>query len=100
MLSRSRIQIQASSLGEPRAPPTASLAYRRNLVARLREHAIQHAKRVCRETPRRPECAIAWDLVEDYDHALRRIKDASPSDTLEAFCLDSPSDLECRVYDL
>jgi CP12 domain len=77
-----------------------SLVYRRTMVVRLRENAISHAKRVCQETPRRPECAIAWDLVEDYDHALRRLKDAALVETLESYCEESPSDLECRVYDV
>lgn len=73
--------------------------YRRNLVSYLRERAIHHAKQICRESPKRPECAIAWDLVEDYDHSLRRMKDQA-IETLEEYCVLHPSDLECREYDI
>jgi hypothetical protein len=73
--------------------------YRRNLVSRLRERAIHSANQICRESPKRPECAIAWDLVEDYDHTLRRMKQVL-TDPMEDLCVTSPSDLECREYDL
>lgn len=94
MTLRMRCAATASGQRMPNGAP-----YRRNLVSHLRERAIQQAKQICRESPKRPECAIAWDLVEDYDHSLRRMKDQA-METLEEYCALYPSDLECREYDV
>lgn len=72
--------------------------YRRNLVTKLRERAFQRAKEECQRRPTQ-ECAIAWDLVNDYDYVLRRMKQVI-DDPMETFCTGNPSDLECREYDL
>jgi len=72
--------------------------YRRNLVTKLREHALQRAKKVCKQSQTQ-ECAIAWDLVNDYDYTLRRMNQVL-EDPMETFCALNPSDLECREYDL
>jgi len=72
--------------------------YRRNLVSKLRERAFQHAKQVCQHRQTQ-ECAIAWDLVNDYDYTLRRMNQVL-EDPMETFCALNPSDLECREYDL
>lgn len=89
-----RVRCQASSSS---ASPSNG-AYRRNLVSKLRERAFQHAKNVCQHRRAR-ECAIAWDLVNDYDHTLRKMNQVL-EDPIETFCRTNPSDLECREYDL
>jgi hypothetical protein len=93
-----RLRFSSGSSTSP-SGSSASSTYRRNLVSRLRERAIHSANQICRESPKRPECAIAWDLVEDYDHTLRRMKQIL-TDPMEELCMTSPSDLECREYDL
>jgi hypothetical protein len=95
-----RIRFSSGSTSmPPGSASSGSVSYRRNLVSRLRERAIHSANQICRESPKRPECAIAWDLVEDYDHTLRRMKQVM-TDPMEELCMTSPSDLECREYDL
>jgi hypothetical protein len=88
------IRCQAS-VSQPSKP---NGAYRRNLVSKLRERAFQHAKQVCQQRHTQ-ECAIAWDLVNDYDHTLRKMNQVL-EDPMETFCRTNPSDLECREYDL
>jgi hypothetical protein len=74
--------------------------YRRALVGKLLKMAVEKAKRVCQEKPSDSHsCAIAWDLVEDYETTLRRMKQIL-DDPIESYCEKHPDDLECRIYDI
>jgi hypothetical protein len=74
--------------------------YRRALVGKLLKMAVEKAKRVCQEKPSDSHsCAIAWDLVEDYETTLRRMKQTL-DDPMDVYCETHPDDLECRIYDV
>ncbi len=73
--------------------------YRRNLVGKLLKMAVEKAKRVCEQSTDKHACAVAWDLAEDYETTLRRMKQVL-DDPMESYCLKNPADLECRIYDV
>lgn len=47
-----------------------------------------------------PECAAAWDAVEELQaEASHKRITAKPKTSLEKYCEDNPSADECRIYD-
>lgn len=47
-----------------------------------------------------PECAAAWDAVEELQAEAAHQKNKAPKkNSLERYCDDNPSADECRVYD-
>jgi len=46
-----------------------------------------------------PECAAAWDVVEELQaEASHQRQDPQPN-SLEKYCADNPDADECRLYD-
>jgi esterase/lipase len=73
--------------------------YQRAVVSKLLKLAVERAKRVCQRTDDPHSCAVAWDLVEDYETSLRRLQRIM-DDPMESYCRAYPSDPECKVYDV
>ena len=46
-----------------------------------------------------PECAAAWDAVEEVQAAASHQKQSKPKNSLEKYCDDNPEADECRVYE-
>jgi hypothetical protein len=47
-----------------------------------------------------PECAAAWDAVEELQAEASHQKESHPQKTsLEKYCDDNPDAAECRIYD-
>jgi CP12 domain len=46
-----------------------------------------------------PECAAAWDAVEEMQAEVSHQKLEKPKNSLERFCDDNPEAAECRIYD-
>lgn len=83
----------------PKAVPPTNKGYRRALVSKLLKMSVERAKRVCENPTDHHTCAIAWDLVEDYETTLRRMKQQY-DDPMETYCQEDPNALECRIYDM
>merc|ERR1712037_118309 len=63
------------------------------------EEAINEAKETCEEDPKKADCAVAWDNVEEISAEISHKKAAKKNDPLEDFCDDNPEADECRVYE-
>ncbi len=46
-----------------------------------------------------PECAAAWDAVEELQAAASHKKDEEPQTSLDKYCGENPDAAECRIYD-
>jgi hypothetical protein len=47
-----------------------------------------------------PECAAAWDAVEELQAEASHQRESHPPKTsLEKYCDDNPDAAECRLYD-
>jgi len=47
-----------------------------------------------------PECAAAWDAVEELQAEAAHKRTKQPDKTyLEKYCDDNPDAVECRIYD-
>lgn len=65
--------------------------------------AIKEAEEAC-ETGASPDCAVAWDSVEEISSAVAHKKaqekaDSASTDPMEIYCKDAPDADECRVYE-
>merc|ERR1712037_82974 len=63
------------------------------------EEAINEAKETCEDDPKKADCAVAWDNVEEISAEISHKKAAKKNDPLEDFCDDNPEADECRVYE-
>jgi CBS domain-containing protein len=65
------------------------------------EKARANARNICAEKgPSSPECASAWDIVEELQAEAAHQKAQKPSKThFEEYCEEFPDALEARVYD-
>ena len=89
-----------------RATPTVRVARVSRRVLRLRskatdmseqlEDAIKEAKDTCEDDPKKADCAVAWDNVEEISAEISHKKQQGPKDPLEDFCDDNPEADECR----
>jgi CBS domain-containing protein len=65
--------------------------------------AIAHARQVCAEKgATSPECAVAWDEVEElHAEAAHQKADSRPQQRtpFETYCEENPDALEARIYD-
>ncbi len=61
--------------------------------------AIATARDACQTNADSPECAVAWDTVEELQAELAHRRQARPKSSLDTYCDENPSALECRVYD-
>jgi len=46
-----------------------------------------------------PECAAAWDAVEELQAEASHQKQVKPKNSFEQYCDDNPEAAECRIYD-
>jgi hypothetical protein len=46
-----------------------------------------------------PECAAAWDVVEELQAEASHQRQTKPKNSLEQYCDDNPEAAECRIYD-
>merc|ERR1712060_607153 len=63
------------------------------------EEAINEAKETCEDDPKKADCAVAWDNVEEISAEISHKKSAKKVDPLEDYCDDNPEADECRVYE-
>lgn len=46
-----------------------------------------------------PECAAAWDAVEELQAEASHQRQVKPKNSLERYCDDNPEAAECRLYE-
>lgn len=65
------------------------------------EVAREEARSICQEKgATSPECAAAWDEVEELQAAAAHKREAKkPLNSLEAYCAENPDAKECRIYE-
>ena len=64
------------------------------------EQELQEARVVCDVTgSTSPECAAAWDAVEELQAEASHQKQTKPKNSLERYCDDNPEAAECRLYE-
>lgn len=64
------------------------------------EEELQEAREVCDiKGGTSPECAAAWDAVEELQAEASHQKQVKPKNSLEKYCDDNPEAAECRLYD-
>jgi len=72
-------------------------------VQKKLEEALKTAEETCGgDKPATPECAVAWDEVEELAAAAshKKVQEKVDSvDPLEQFCEGNPDADECRVYE-
>ena len=65
------------------------------------DRAIQRAFRVCAPNPTAPECRVAWGEVDELSSVVHRMRVQERVQIVqESLCIEDPSDVECRIYDL
>ncbi|NJL65343.1 MAG: hypothetical protein HC903_30655 [Methylacidiphilales bacterium] len=61
---------------------------------------LEQARAVCGTTgTESPECAAAWDAVEELQAEASHQRQQKPKNSLEQYCDDNPEAVECRVYE-
>lgn len=61
---------------------------------------LEQARAVCDvKGGNSPECAAAWDAVEELQAEASHQKQVKPKNSLEQYCDDNPEAVECRIYD-
>ncbi|WP_373527214.1 Calvin cycle protein CP12 [Nostoc sp.] len=61
---------------------------------------VEQARATCDITgSTSPECAAAWDAVEEMQAEASHKRQSKPKNSLEQYCDDNPDAIECRVYD-
>ena len=64
------------------------------------QQELEEARAVCSTDSTSPECAAAWDAVEELQaEASHQRQDHPEKNSLEQYCEDNPDAVECRVYD-
>jgi hypothetical protein len=46
-----------------------------------------------------PECAAAWDAVEEVQAEAAHQNQVKPKTNFENYCSDNPDAVECRIYE-
>ncbi|NJM71433.1 MAG: hypothetical protein HC862_15050 [Scytonema sp. RU_4_4] len=70
-----------------------------NIQDRIEEE-LQQARAACDISGSdSPECAAAWDAVEELQAEASHQKQAKPKNSLEQYCDANPEADECRVYE-
>jgi CP12 domain len=61
---------------------------------------VEQARTVCDVSgSTSPECAAAWDAVEELQAEAAHQKQSKQKNSLEQYCDDNPEAVECRVYE-
>lgn len=64
------------------------------------EEELEQARAVCDlKGSSSPECAAAWDAVEELQAEASHQKQQPAKNSLEQYCDANPDAMECRVYD-
>lgn len=64
------------------------------------DEELQQARAVCDvKGGASPECAAAWDAVEELQAEAAHQRQTKPKNSLEQYCDDNPEAAECRIYD-
>ncbi|MCL6436197.1 MAG: Calvin cycle protein CP12 [Leptolyngbyaceae cyanobacterium HOT.MB2.61] len=64
------------------------------------EQELAEARAVCDVSGSdSPECAAAWDAVEELQAEASHQRQTQPKTSLEQYCDDNPEAAECRIYD-
>lgn len=64
------------------------------------EHELEEARTICDVNGSgSPECAAAWDAVEELQAEASHQKQSKPKSSFEKYCDDNPEAAECRIYD-
>merc|ERR1711959_60164 len=106
-ISRSATAVRAIRVASPAARAARLAVSRRNVALRSKatdmsdalEEAINEAKDTCEDDPKKADCAVAWDNVEEISAEISHKKAKAKVDPLEDFCDDNPEADECRVYE-
>lgn len=67
-------------------------------IRRSLNRAIKRAFQTCLVDEKTPECRNAWSDVEELSSALYELK--MEQSAQQEWCVEHPSDPECRVYDV
>lgn|GEM_PF-480635 len=64
------------------------------------EQELEEARTVCDVSGvNSPECAAAWDAVEELQAEASHQRQVKPKNSLEQYCDANPDADECRIYD-
>lgn len=64
------------------------------------EQELAEARAVCDASGSgSPECAAAWDAVEELQAEASHQRQVQPKNSLERYCDENPEAVECRIYD-
>jgi predicted nuclease with TOPRIM domain len=64
------------------------------------QEEVEEARAVCDTAgSNSPECAAAWDAVEELQAEASHKRQSKPKNSLEQYCDDNPEAAECRVYE-
>jgi glutaredoxin-related protein len=64
------------------------------------QQEIDNAHTVCDVSgSESPQCAAAWDAVEELQAEAAHQKQNKPRNSFEIYCDENPEAAECRVYD-
>ena len=70
-----------------------------DIDARLQE-ALDQARSACTSNSESPECATAWDVVEEIQAEISHKRQNNHKNSLESYCDANPDADECRLYDV
>ncbi|MGK7888199.1 MAG: Calvin cycle protein CP12 [Leptolyngbyaceae cyanobacterium] len=62
--------------------------------------ALSQAHEACDLDSRSPNCATAWDIVEELQSEIAHRREAKPMTAFERYCEENPDADECRIYDV
>lgn len=64
------------------------------------QEEVEQARTVCDISgSTSPECAAAWDAVEELQAEASHKRQIKPKNSLEKYCDDNPEADECRLYE-
>lgn len=64
------------------------------------EQEREQARQACQTSGEAsPECAAAWDAVEELQAEASHKRQVKPKNSLERYCDDNPEAAECRLDD-
>lgn len=64
------------------------------------QEALDQARAACRADANSPECAVAWDVVEEIQAEMAHKRHKTPKSSFETYCDTHPDASECREYDV
>ena len=64
------------------------------------EIAISQAHEACGLDSHSPNCATAWDIVEELQAEIAHRRQNKPKTAFERYCDENPDADECRMYDV